>query len=227
MDPKVLKAARKKLGLTQKKAAQLLGLSQPYFSLLEKGKRNVTPKLAQTAVRLFKLSPTALPVHEERLDRIVDGQQLAKQLAALDYPGFAYLRSAWTRNPAEVLLCALAQDELESRIAEALPWLVLHYADMDKECLLREARSRMLSNQLGFVVSLAKGLARRSANDTVTAELTQLEQELTKSRLDRETTFGQANVSHAEREWLVQNRSPEAEYWHVLSDWKPEYLQYA
>ena len=79
MAQQVLKSARKRLGLTQKKAAQLLGLSQPYFSLLEKGKRRVTPKLAQTAVRVFKLSPTVLPVRENRLDRKVHGEQLAKQ----------------------------------------------------------------------------------------------------------------------------------------------------
>jgi len=227
MGPNVLKSARKRLGLTQREAARLLGLSQPYFSLLEKGKRNVTPRLAKTAVRVFKLPPTALPVREDALDRKVDGERLAKQLAALGYPGFAYMRSGWIRNPAQVLLCAVARDQLESRLAEALPWLVLHYADMDKAWLVRQARSRMLSNKLGFVVSLARQLASRAPGNAVSAELSRLEQELANGRLDREVTFGQANLSNAEREWLSQNRSPEAAYWHVLTDWKPEHLQYA
>jgi len=227
MAPKVLKSARKRLRLTQKEAAARLGLSQPYFSLLEKGKRKVTPKLAQTAVRVFKLSPTELPVSENKVDQKVGGDQLAKRLAALGYPGFAYLRAGWTRNPAEVLLCALAKDELESRVAEALPWLVLHYADMDKNWLVREARSRTLSNKLGFVVSLAKRLAERSQNNAVSAKLADLEQELATGKLDRETTFAQAHVSDAEREWLTHNRTAEAEYWHLLTDWRPEHLQYA
>jgi transcriptional regulator with XRE-family HTH domain len=227
MAPKVLKLARKRLGLTQKKAAELLGLSQPYFSLLEKGKRSVTPKLAQTAVKIFKLSPTVLPVREDRLNGKVDGQQLAKQLAALGYPGFAYMRAGWKRNPAEVLLCALAQNELESRVAEALPWLMLHYPNMDQDFLVREAHSRLLSNKLGFVVSLAKHLADRSHNNNAHAELAQLEQKLTELKLERETTLGQESMSNAEREWLKRNRTPEAEYWHVLTDWKPEHLQYA
>ena len=227
MAPQVLKSARKRLGLTQKKAAQLLGLSQPYFSLLEKGKRSVTPKLAQTAVRVFKLSPTLLPVRENRLGRKVHGEQLAKQLAALEYPGFAYLRSGWTRNPAEVLLCALAQDNLESRVAEALPWLVLHYPDMDNDFLVREAHRRMLSNKLGFVVSLAKQVAERSQNHPGQTELARLEQKLAENKLERETTFSQESMSQVEREWLKQNRSSQAEYWHVLSDWKAEHLQYA
>src|SRR5204862_2965596 len=45
---------------------------------------------------------------------------------ALGYPGFTHLRPRrWAlKNPAEVLLAALAQDDLEPRLVEALPWLL-------------------------------------------------------------------------------------------------------
>ena len=58
----------------------------------------------------------------------VDGQRLVEDLAKLDYPGFAYVRTrVRSKNPGEVLLTALAQENLEGRAAEALPWLLLRY----------------------------------------------------------------------------------------------------
>ena len=49
-----------------------------------------------------------------------------------DIPGFAYLhRRRSKRNPGELLLTAVAQDRLEARLFEALPWLVLKYWEMD------------------------------------------------------------------------------------------------
>jgi transcriptional regulator with XRE-family HTH domain len=228
MAPGMLKSARRNLGLTQKEAANRLGVSQPYLSLLEKGKRGVPAKLAQKAVRAFKMSPTALPAADKMLNAPVDAQKLARQLSALGYPGFAYMRSGWTRNPAEVLLRALAQHQLEARVAEALPWLLLQYSDMDREWLVREARLHNLSNRLGFFVALARRAAERSGrnNSAQYHELGLLEAALRKSRLADDDTFGEGSVSQSQREWLKQNRLPEAEYWNLLTDWKPEHLQY-
>ncbi len=118
-----LKPTRKQRGWTQAKTAAYLGVSQSYLALLEGGKRQPGPKLARKAVKMLKLSATALPL-PERLPMRVDSQRLAQQLGSLGYLGFAYLRATKKRNPAEVLLTALAQENLESRLTEALPWLL-------------------------------------------------------------------------------------------------------
>ena len=53
-----------------------------------------------------------------------DPDDLAKALAALGYPGFAYLKSGRRTNPAQLLLTALSASDLEVRLAEGLPWVV-------------------------------------------------------------------------------------------------------
>jgi len=227
MSSKDLRTARKALKWSQKRAALRLGVSQPYLSLLEKGKRPMPEELVKKAVTTFRLSVTKLPLPEKPEPRRVD---FAKQLAALGYPGFAYMRRGWRRNPAEVLLEALGHGNLEARVVEALPWLLLQYSDMNREWLITHARLRNLSNRLGFVVTLAmKVLERRGETSNAPyRDLHALETELQQSRLDRDDeVFGQTSVSPRELEWLRQNRVREAEYWHLLTDWRPEYLQYA
>lgn len=223
----LLKSARKHLNLTQKQAADRLGVSQPYFALLESGRRRLSPKLARRAVQHLQASPSVVPCTGV-LGR-PKASELPRQLSALGYPGFASVRAGWHRNPADVLLLLLlSQEVLESRVAEALPWVLLHYTDMDRGYLVREARLRNLSNRLGFAVSLALRVAERRNEQGSKAYqvLTALQDELRESRLASEDTFGHP-MPEAEREWVRSNRSPDAEYWHVLSDWKPEHLQYA
>ena len=185
--------------------------------------------LARRAARILKLRPTVLPLPQELPVRGFDPQTLAQQLAALEYPGFAYLRAARKRNPAEVLLTALAQDNLESRLAEALPWLLLHYPDMNREWLVQQARLWNLSNRLGFMVTLAREVLANRGQETSDRHKTllQFEDQLQESRLDREDTLCQSSLSAPEREWLRQTRPPEALHWHLLTDWRPEHLQYA
>src|SRR5215469_7488616 len=161
MGSKDLKAARKNRKWTQKEAAARLGVSQPSLSLLEKGRRALPQEFVKKAVSTFRLPATKLPLPETPERRRAD---FAKQLAALGYPGFAYMRNGWRRNPAEVLLAALAQDNLEARVVEALPWLLLHNSDMDRDWLTKQARLRNLSNRLGFVVSLAKKVLEQKGN---------------------------------------------------------------
>ena len=62
------------------------------------------------------------------------------------------MRSGWRKNPGEVLLTALAQPDLESRLTEALPWLMLKYPKLDTKWVVSQARLFGLSNRLGFVV---------------------------------------------------------------------------
>jgi transcriptional regulator with XRE-family HTH domain len=223
-----LKKARRERALTQKEAAARLGVSQPYLALLESGKRDVTPQLARKAVHLLQVRPTLVPCDKNAGNRRATADSLARSLSALGYPGFKYMRAGWTRNPAEVLLEALQQDELDSRVAEALPWLLLNYADLDRDWLLREARMRDLTNRLGFVVSLAMQVEkqRRGTTTAVYQRLEELERLLEKSRLEAEYTFGPRLNSTRQQEWVRQNRSTEAEKWHVLTTWRPEHLQY-
>jgi transcriptional regulator with XRE-family HTH domain len=150
------KQARKDRKLTQEAVASLLGVSQTYVALLEKGKRQFTNVLARKAVVRLKMNPLALPLREPK--RSLSSDHFAKQFTSLGYPGFASMRSAWKRNPVQVLLDALAQDNLEARLTEALPWLLTNYANMSNSTrtwMLEQARVRNLSNRLGFVVTLA------------------------------------------------------------------------
>jgi hypothetical protein len=194
--------------------------------MLEAGERQLTSKLARKAMSLYGLSPVVLPPKDVREQ--VDPAALAKEVAALGYPGFAYLRSNHKRNPAEVLLTALNQGELEARLVEALPWLVLSYWDMDEDWLVSQARQRNLQNRLGFVVNLARQVAARvNPNNDRSQALRQLEEELEKSRLAREDTLGKARLSVAETQWLRQNRPQEAGHWNLLTDWRANMLPYA
>jgi hypothetical protein len=151
-------------------------------------------------------------------------------VSALGYPGFAYMKSRTREtNPAKVLLEALKQDNLEPRVVEALPWLLLRYWDMDQVWLVKQARLNNLQNRLGFVASLAKQVSKRS---TPTCEgrdqaLEELGNVLEESRLAREDTFVKRVTTDVEREWLRKNRSEDAKHWNLLTNWRPEHLQYA
>lgn len=228
MTAQTLKSARKQKGWTQMQAAARLGVSQPYLALLEHGRRNLTPGLTQKAVALFRASPAELPYREPA--STADPQLLAQQLAGLGYPGFAYLSAGKRMNPAVVLLTALGQRDLEARLTEALPWVLLRFAaDLDLSWLVRQARLRNLSNKLGFVVDLARRTLERQ-NTTASRHydaLGRLRESLTQSRLDLEDTFCQFNVSPKERDWLRQSRSADAQFWHLLTNWQPEHLPYA
>ena len=155
-------------------------------------------------------------------------EMLARDLSRLGYPGFAYLRGGWLKNPAEVLLTALAQPNLDSRVAEALPWLLLRYSELDSDWLVNQTRLLNLTNRLGFVVDLARRvLERRSeTNSPRYYALTHLSETLGTSRLAVEDTFGQS-LTETERNWLRAHRPPEAQFWNLLTNWQPEFLQYA
>jgi len=133
------------------------------------------------------------------------------------------------KNPGEVLLGALAQDDLEARLVEALPWLLLRYWDMDLSWLVEQAKLCDLQNRLGFVVSLARCVSeatdRPNAHRNVV--LAELEAALDRSRLAREDTLCRMPFTDRERQWLTENRPEEARRWNLLTDWRAENLQYA
>jgi transcriptional regulator with XRE-family HTH domain len=222
-----LRKVRKRRGLTQAEMGARLGVSQAYVALLESGRRAVPPKLARKVVRLFKLNPALLPP-TGRSPSAVTADELVRDLGRLGYPGFSYMRGGWMKNPGEVLLAALARPDLDSRVAEALPWLLLNYPELDNDWLVTKARLLNLTNRLGFVVDLARRVAE-SGEKTDSPRyhaLTQLSDSLRLSRLDVEDTLGQKSLTDAERDWLRANRSEEAKFWHLLTDWRPEFLQF-
>jgi transcriptional regulator with XRE-family HTH domain len=224
-----LRRARNGKGKTQSDVARSLGVSQGYVSLLENGARRVPTRLAKRFVKLFGLAPTALPVEgNPNCFAGRNAQTLAEELAALGYPGFSYLRSRKQRNPAQVLVSAICQKDLESRLAEALPWVLLHYPELDQCWLVEQARVHNLQNRLGFVVALARELAQRKGKqDGRLQALAQLEAVLEESRLAREDTLCQESLSEAERRWLRGVRPPAARRWNLLTDWTPEAVRYA
>jgi len=217
-------------GWGQTEVAGRLGVSQAYVNMLESGKRRLTPELTRKLVLVYELSPVELPVSEAFRPPQVGAQWLAESLAKLGYPGFAYLRSHVTnKNPAEVLLTALAQGSLEPRLAEALPWLLLKYWEMDFDWLAEQARRHNLQNRLGYVAWLARQLSEQSAasNEQRNRALAGLDAALDRSRLANEDAFPRPPKNSAEREWLTQNQTQEAGHWNLLTDLRPEHLQYA
>ena len=224
-----LRAERRRRGWGQVEAAGRLGVSQPYLAMLESGKRPLTTGLARKVVAAYGLPPAELPVPADfNPGGRVDAQRVMRDLAKLGYPGFAYVRTGRrSKNPAEVLLAALAQESLEGRAAEALPWLLLQYWRMDFRWLVVEAKKFDLQNRLGFVASLARQLSARTAEAERTQALAQLEAWLDRSRLAREDYFYRPPRNEGERRWLAQNRTEAAQYWNLLSDLRPEHLHYA
>jgi transcriptional regulator with XRE-family HTH domain len=227
MAPVELRRARKAHGQTQQQVADTLGVSQAYWALLESGKRELTARLAERVTVLLDLPPTGLPVDRDALSA-ASSASLVGQLGALGYPGFAYVRRRRKRNPAAVLVSALLSNDLEARVVEALPWLVLQYPGLDWEWVLTEVKLRDLQNRLGFVVGLAHELAATRANAGETgAVLSRVAARLERARLAREDTLCQESLSAAERKWLRKTRPQAAAHWNLLSDLRPEALPYA
>jgi transcriptional regulator with XRE-family HTH domain len=213
-------------GLTQTQVARHLGVSQPYVAMLENGERPISPELARKLTSVCHFSPAVLPP-ESVEPRPRTPHQLAEDLGSLGYPGYAYLRAhPAEKNPGEVLLNALAQTNLEARLVEALPWVLLEFWQMDFTWLVTKAKSFDLQNRLGFVVSLARRASETGPNAARTQALSELEATLDRSRLVREDYFLRPARNNVERRWLMQNRSPEAEHWNLVTDLRPEHLGY-
>lgn len=224
-----LKKARLKVGWTQARLAGRLGVTQAYVSLMERGRRSVPGPVQRRVASLFQLSPTVLPLSvPDGLDPSATDDMLEQGLARLGYPGLAYrMKRGEQRNPGDLLLMALSLDDLDPRLVEALPWLLVRFEGFDSEALLSRAKSMDLQNRLGFTVSLARRLAERNpAFANRLNELRHLEQKLERSRLAREDTYGQGVLSDRMRLWLLENRSSEAEHWNLLTDLKLEHLPY-
>jgi hypothetical protein len=157
----------------------------------------------------------------------VSPAELARQLSGLGYQGFGHLRPR-KANPAAVVLNALLQRDLEARLAEALPWIMLTYPDLDWDWLVRQAKPHDAQNRLGFLVAIAKHLAAdRAEHAAAFKQLSAVEQQLKRARLAREDTLCREFMPAAERRWLRQHRSALARQWNLLTGLTPDQLSYA
>jgi transcriptional regulator with XRE-family HTH domain len=215
------KTARQTKGWTQQEAAARLGVSQAYYSLLEGGVRPVPAELARRAVRKFKLSPANLPLPALELEvGPVDPDAMAAALAALGYPGFAYLPKAVVKsNPAELVVQALAHSNLDVRLVEALPWVLRKFPDLDWEWLAAQCRLLNLQNRLGFLVALTQGLGVTFQPDVLAM--------LEASRLASEGTLCRDSMGAVERNWVRTYRPAEAAHWNLLTTLTPRDLTHA
>jgi len=224
-----LKQFRKQKRWSQKTAAQFLRVTQGYLSLLEKEKRPVTDDLTERAVRVFELPATNLPVKKDlaRLSSAASDDDLTRELSAVGYSGFSHVKPARLKNPAEVLVAALGKNKLDARLIEALPWLVSQVPEANWSKVVRAAKVKDLQNRLGFVTTLARAVAEKRGEAKKAVQLKRREDALAGSRLFKEDTFCNDPLTETEKRWILQNRTPEAEFWRVLSDLKAEHLDYA
>jgi len=227
-----LREARVRKGWTQEQTAERLGVTQAYLSMVERGKRVLTYRLAWKAAGTLDAPPTTLPLREEVPWRQVSSgvggsERVRAELAALGYPGFAHLRRKARVNPAEVLHNALNEADLDSRVVEGLPWLALRYSELEWDWLVQSAKLTDQQNRLGFVTTLAKQLAEGLSDEPRARKLKEWAAVLDRSRLVREDTLCHDSLTGAERKWLRLNRSAEAEHWNLLTDMKAENLPYA
>jgi transcriptional regulator with XRE-family HTH domain len=198
---KKLRRWREKNNLTQVDAARLLGVSQAYVSLLEKGTRPLRHELRE---RLDAVRP-------RQAEHGTMDHRLRAQLSALGYPGFAHVDPVRPApEPAVVLLNALSQPTVDARVTEALPWLAREYADsLDWAWLVQQAKLRNLQNRLGFLVQLSNPAAEPGMQEAL--------DELDDARLLAEATFCWDEMPDPTRKWMREHRSPDAEHWNVVS----------
>ncbi len=230
MTGQALKEGREGAGWSQVRLATSLGVTQAYLSLMERGRRPVPDRLARAVARVLAMPATALPVAlSPRSGGTSKSASLAEELARLEYPGFAYRRKGKpSQNPAALLLEALALDDLDARVGEALPWLLLRFDGLDLDLVVSRAKTHDLQNRLGFTVALARDVAEHNPSyGHRLGELRELERRLENSRLAREDTFGRREITERMRAWLRENRSDEARHWNLLTDLRREHLPYA
>ncbi len=224
MSPEALIAGRLARGWPQVEAAKRLGISQSYLSMLETGDRVVTPALARKSARVYGLPPTVFALPPQPA---TDPGDLTVELAKLGYPAFAPAPARNRRNPAEVLITALAKSDLDTRVAEALPWLLLRFPEMSWKWVITQAKTHDLQNRLGYVVHLARRIAESGERyRSATPLLAERESTLERSRLAREDTLCRESMMEPEREWLRAVRPPEAAHWNLLTSITTDQLRY-
>ena len=217
-----VRAVRERLGLTQQQAARRWRLSQAYVSLVEHGNRPTPDRLARLLARSDPRAATGLPLKAA----VTTADDLTRRLGALGYPGFAYLAdSRNVANPAAVVLAALKTPVVPARVTEALPWLLVTFADLDWRWLMDQVKLANVQNRLGFLVGLARQLAAKRGEPAGALQLADVERQLEDARLAKEDTLGRA-LTEAERHHLREHRPPSAVHWNLLTSLRVEDLRH-
>jgi transcriptional regulator with XRE-family HTH domain len=195
---------RERNNLTQVDAAALLGVSQSYLSLIEKGARPLTAALRSRTEAFSRANRKEIA--EDRF---------RAQLSKLGYPGFAHVARARVKpSPDAFLVSVLSQSKVDARIVDALPWVVRRYAGrLNLPWMVRQAKLQNLQNRLGLVLQVA---------GVETPELSDAVGELNRARLLEEATLCWDSMPAAAREWIRANRSPLAQHWNVLTTLRAE-----
>ncbi len=168
-----------------------------------------------------------LTARQTTSDRTLE-TELALSLAALGYPAFSHIRRESLRqSPREVLFTALATDNLDIRLIEALPWLILTFPDVLNPDLLGRIVAKNLQNRLGYLVNLAEQLANKKGTTEKAKQIASARSELKELRLPTEDTLCHSSLTEVEKRWLRLHRPPEAEMWNLLTDLRIEHLSYA
>jgi hypothetical protein len=169
-----------------------------------------------------------LPLPEPRESDALGPDGLQKELAALGYPGFAHVPAKKRSNPAGVVFAAVIQPDLDTRLVEALPWVMSAFTDLDWPWLRDRAKLRNVQNRLAYIVHLAREVVgSRTENGPAMQILSAWERDLEEARLAREDTLCRDSMSRRERSWLKVHRPPAAEHWNLLTSLTLEQLSYA
>ena len=121
-------------------------------------------------------------------------------------------------------MLALKKDDLESRVVEALPWLIYNFPDMDWSEIIKRAKLDDAQNRLGFLLNIAHSLAKRSGDKDKKDLFKRLLGVLKKSRLLSEDSFRRVSLTEAEKKWVKKNRPKEARHWRILTNLIAEHL---
>ncbi len=222
MTGRQLRVAREREGLTQQQAARRWKVSQPYLSLMERGRRPVPERLVRVAVRNDASLVTALPLQMPKKETA----DVPTLLGSLGYSAFEYLADRRAvSNPAAVVLTALTSPDVPARVTEALPWVLMKFSGLDWDWLLAEAKLANVQNRLGYLVSLALQVSE-SRNDTQAAErLEGARARLEDARLAKEDTLGR-RLTEVERRHLRQQRPEGAAHWNLLTTLRADDLRH-
>jgi len=127
-----------------------------------------------------------------------------------------------------VVLNAVVKPDLDTRLVEALPWVLSTYTNLNWGWVRDRAKLNNAQNRLGYLVHLAEQTARvLPERQGAVQVLSQWENELDEARLAREGTLCRESMPEPERNWLRANRPEAAAYWSLLTGLTAEQLPYA
>lgn len=210
MSGKTLRRARMNAGLSQVEAAKVLGVSQSLLSLMESGRRQVNDAVSVMVVNLWTVPAEELPLCNQKSR---SDEQLAADLGALGYPGFSYLAGE-RRNPAEVVFDALNRADLDARVVEGLPWLLLQFPEVNWEWLIRQAKEHNRQNRLGYLLNLAAKVALRHRRQ-LAKRIYSVLAVLFEARLAKTDTLCQESWPPSQRKHAHLKRTKLAAFWNL------------